>query len=124
LIGRVLPLQGVDWSEKDTTVVLYLSTTCRFCNESAPFYQRLIASKTERDFKLVAVLPQSIDEATKYLASHNIKVDQVVSTSLSPTGITGTPTLMLVTKSGVISDSWRGKLDETKENEVFAKLTN
>lgn len=124
LIGTVLPLQGVAWKESNMTVVLYLSTTCRFCSESSPFYQQLVKAKANNAFKLVAVLPQNTDEANKYLESLNIKVDQVLNSSLTSVGVTGTPTLMMVGEDGVIIDSWRGKLDEKKEGEVFAKLSN
>jgi len=122
LIGKVLPLQGVDWSEHDTTVVVYLSTKCHFCTESSPFYQRLALAQAKNNFKLIAVLPQNSDDAAKYLEANNIKVDRVLSSSLSSVGITGTPTLMLVSSSGVVFEFWRGKLDEKKEAAVLAKL--
>ena len=118
-----MPLPNVDWKQNKTTVVLYLSTTCHFCNESSPFYQRLVQAKAKGDFK-PAVLPQNTDEAIKYLESHDVKVDQVLSASLASIGVTSTPTLMLVSEGGVVFASWRGKLDENKESEVIAKLSS
>jgi len=43
---------------------------------------------------------------------------------LQKVGISGTPTILLVDKKGVISDLWVGKLTEEKEAEVLAKLTS
>ena len=94
-----------------------------FCAESTPFYQRLVKEKASVPFKIVAVLPEKLDDANRYLDSHEIKADQIISGSLSSIGVTATPTLMLVNENGVISDSWRGRLTEDKESEVVAKLS-
>ena len=123
LSGTVLPLKDAKWTEGQTTVVLYLSTGCHFCAESTGFYQRLIAEKANKTFKVIAVFPQSVEDGNKYLESHNIKVDQVVSNTLASTGITGTPTLMFVTEGGVVFDAWRGKLDDAGEKEVLERLS-
>lgn len=122
LIGKVIPLNEVDWEQNGTTVILYLSTTCRYCTESSPFYQRLKAAKAGNNFRLVAVFPQDINESTKYLEILNFRADQILSASLNSIGVTGTPTLMLVTENGVVYEAWRGKLKEDVENEVLAKL--
>lgn len=118
-IGKEVPLYGIDWSANETTVVLYISTTCRYCDESKDFYQRL---STDKSVRIIAVLPQSTDEASKYLETHNIKVDQVLNSSLREIGVTATPTLLLVNGVGNVTDSWRGKLSPDKEAEVLAKL--
>jgi hypothetical protein len=40
--GERLPrLDGWDWSAHDRSLVLVLKKGCRFCEDSAPFYQRL-----------------------------------------------------------------------------------
>lgn len=122
LLGKVVPLEHVNWNGNETTLVLYLSTTCRFCNESAPFYQRLIKEKSNKQVKIVAAFTQSTEEARQYLKTHNISVDQVLTGSLKSIGASGTPTILLVNKDGVISDFWRGKLNPEKEVEVLAKL--
>ena len=122
LIGTVLPLNGVNWKESNTTVVMYLSTTCHFCSESVPFYQRLVKEKAKNNFKLVPVLPQNENEASEYLESHNVKVDQILSSPLASSGITGTPTLLLAGSDGTVVGFWRGKLNDKKEAEVLLEL--
>ncbi|MGH9821074.1 MAG: peroxiredoxin family protein [Pyrinomonadaceae bacterium] len=117
-----MPLQ-VDWEANKTTVVLNLSTTCHFCSESTGFYRRLVQAKGPNNFKLVAVFPQTQEEAQKYLDSHQIKVDQIISSSLASIGVTGTPTVLLVSKGGLVFASWRGKLDENGEAEVLSKIS-
>lgn len=123
LIGKTLPLRGINWKDNGKTLILYLSTTCGYCNASVPFYQR-IENEKEATIKTVAVFWQREDEAQKYLESHKIKADKILSVSLSDIGISGTPTILIVDENGLISDLWLGKLDANKEAEVLTKLTS
>jgi hypothetical protein len=122
LRGKAVHLTSAVLAQDQKTVILYLSTTCHFCQESQPFYRRLIEAKNQTPFKIIAVFPQSVDTTTKYLDLNNIKVDQILNASLSSLGIDGTPTLLIVGGDGAILDSWRGKLTAERENEVLAKL--
>src|SRR5260370_42266293 len=56
---------GVDWKRNHRTLVLAISTTCHYCKDSVPFYQKLGATGT--DVKMVAVLPQPVAEGQQYV---------------------------------------------------------
>jgi peroxiredoxin len=122
LIGKQVPVSSINWTDSSKTLVLVLSTTCRFCTESAPFYSRLAEERSRSGFKMVAILPQEAQEANRYLETHNIKVDHVVTGSPSSVGVSATPTLLLVDQAGTILDHWRGKLPSDKEESVIARL--
>lgn len=69
--GTKLTFTDVDWSKADRTLLMVLSTNCRYCTESAPFYHRLAHENIGHDeVRLVAVFPQSIAEAQKYLTDY------------------------------------------------------
>ncbi|HZB45105.1 MAG TPA: hypothetical protein VE360_07670, partial [Pyrinomonadaceae bacterium] len=122
-VGSKLSLDGIDWSKSERTVLLALSTKCRFCTESAPFYQRLAQEKEKHDdLGLLAVLPQSIDESQKYLGEHGIKVDAVKQATPGSLNVRGTPTLILVDQTGAVVESWIGKLPPPKEVEVLNRF--
>ena len=124
-VGKPVSLEGVNWKENRRTLILYLSTQCRYCHESSPFYQRLVAMNTKnKDLKLVAVLSQPVDDAVKYLKSNSIGIEQVYNGSLVNIGVRSTPTLLLVNEEGVVSDFWRGKLTPEKEEEVMKKISS
>lgn len=100
---------------------MVLSTNCHFCTESAPFYQRLAQQKAGRgDVRLMAVLPQSVGEAQKYLDDHGISVDEVRQAVPGAAYARGTPTLILVDRTGSVIESWVGKLPPEKEAEVLS----
>jgi len=124
LVGMAMPLKDVNWEANGKTLVMYLSTTCGYCNASVPFYQRLEKAKPQTGLKMIAVFLQNQDVATQYLNANKVGVDEIISGSLQKVGISGTPTILLVDKKGVISDLWVGKLTEEKEAEVLAKLTS
>jgi thioredoxin-related protein len=123
LIGNTIKqsLPGIDWAKNRRTLVLALSTQCHFCTESAPFFQR-IQRETAPNLKMVAVLPQPVSDAHKYLEGEGVHIDDVRQATLSAIGVTGTPTLLLVDSSGKVADVWRGKLDPDQEAGVLKVL--
>lgn len=123
-VGTKLSLPDVDWSKSDKNLVLVLSTSCHFCSESTPFYQKLAQMKTGRgnDARLIAVMPQTVSEAQAYLSEHHISVDEVRQANLDTVNVRGTPTLVLVDRNGTVVDSWKGKLPPEKETEVARRM--
>lgn len=123
-VGKTITLENINWKENKKTLVLYVSTTCRYCTESSSFYQRLVQENSARGVPIVAVMPQPIEEATAYLKANNVNIWQVYNSSLESIGVRATPTLLLVDENGVVVESWRGKLAENKEAEVISKLSS
>lgn len=122
-IGKSVPLENINWKDNKTTLVLYISTKCRFCTESGPFYQRLVKENSKNDIKIIAVLPQSEEEGRKYLKDLGVEMSEVYSSKkLAAIGVTATPTLLLIDNSGSVSETWRGKLSSDKETEVLTKV--
>lgn len=121
--GTKLSLPGVDWAERDKTMLLVLSTDCRYCTESAPFYQRVAAEAARLpNVRLVAALPQPPGESREYLSRHGVAVGEVVQALPPALGVAGTPTLILVDRSGAVVRSWVGKLPEGEEAAVLTML--
>lgn len=118
--GDEVAISGIDWQKNGRTLLLALSSTCHFCTQSAPFYQRVV--KERGDTQLVALLPQSAEEGRSYLEQLNITVADVRQASLARLGLSGTPTLILVSERGIVSDVWVGALAPSKENEVLSRL--
>lgn len=119
-VGTSMALPGVNWSEKNHHLILVLQKDCRFCEQSAPFYQRLIQQTAGRnDLQMIAVLPQDVDDSKKYLNDLGVSISNVKQVSPSSLGVRGTPTLILVNDTGVITHTWFGKLPPEKESEVL-----
>jgi hypothetical protein len=121
--GSKATLPGVDWAKNGRTLLLVLSRDCRYCTESAPFYRRLASEAGgQTDIRLVAVFPQEVEEGRKYLDGLAVSVHDIMQAAPSSTGAGGTPTLILVDGSGVVKNSWVGKLAAPEESEVLNQL--
>jgi hypothetical protein len=121
--GTKLSLNNVDFTRAEKTVLLALSKGCHFCSESAPFYQRVVGDvEQDATTQLFFLFPHSADDGKKYLNDLNIKSDQIRQVSFGSLEVTGTPTLILTDKSGVVTDVWVGKLQPSQEEDVLAKV--
>ncbi len=114
-------MADIDWKKNGQTLLLALSTTCHFCSESAPFYQRLMKERGGNT-QLIAVLPQSINDGRDYLNRLGVSVDDIKQAPLSSIGVGATPTLIFVDSNGVVGDLWVGRLPNTEEASVINKV--
>jgi len=121
LVGKTLQIPGIQLPRQRRTLVLALSTSCIYCNESLPFYQKL-AQKEHGEVDLVAVLPQTQEQARLWFGAANVSINQIVSTKLSVLGIVTTPSLLLLDKSGKVIQIWVGRLDQQGQKQVMAQI--
>ena len=79
----------IDWRQSKQTLLLAVSSTCHFCTESAPFYKQL--AKGRGGTRVIAVLPQPIDEGRRYVEGLGVTVDEIKQAPLSSINVSGTP---------------------------------
>ena len=123
-IGSAMNVPDVNWSQQPKTLVLALQSSCHFCNDSAPFYKRVIESVKDKNVKLVAVFPTAIEESAAHLQKLGLTNMEVKQSSLGGLQVSGTPTLILTNDKGEVTDYWVGKLTPDKETEVINKLSS
>ena|SRR5215469_9875176 len=118
---RLTHLDGWDWSAHDRTLLLVLRKGCHFCEDSAPFYQRLVTKQQQEgsDTALVAVFPDAADAVKEVVRSEGLDVQGLAGVSLEGLNVLGTPTLLLVDKSGTVLNVWIGVLSPRQELEVM-----
>jgi hypothetical protein len=118
--GTKLTFTNIDWESNGQTLIVALSDKCHFCSESALFYKRLARERGQT--RLVAVLPQPVEDGRKYLDSLGVKIEDVRQVSFPSVGLRATPTLILADNKGVAIDSWIGRLPADRELEVLSHL--
>jgi len=119
--GTKINLPNEDWARNRQTLLLALSTQCKYCSASAEFYQRLV-NTTSSNTKLVAVLPQSPEESQQYLTGLKVTIKDIQQISPPALGVRATPTLILIDSAGTVINSWVGKLPPDKEEEVLTAV--
>ncbi len=122
--GMKLDWPDVDWSKNGRTLVVALSTTCHFCTESAPFYQRIVRGLARHgsSIKIVAVLPQPVTEGRKYVQGLGLSVDEVREADMPSLGLRATPILLVVNDAGLVTGTWVGKLGVSQQYDVLKHL--
>lgn len=119
--GSKVQLADVNWAENGQTLLLVLDISCRYCTESAPFYNTLVQEATQsRAARLVAAFQQEAKYGRDYLHGLGVNVEDVRQVKISALGVRGTPTLILLDGSGSVVRKWVGKLAKWQELEVIA----
>ena len=88
--GTRITFPDFDWSLSPQTMLLVLSTECKYCTASTPFYRRLVEQTARtRNTRLIAIFPQAINESREYFAKYDVKIDvvrQVIPASVGAKG--------------------------------------
>jgi hypothetical protein len=121
LVGREVKLPGADWQAAPFSVLLQISSTCRFCNESMPFYKQLITARQAKAAKvpLIVASGDAVAVMRKYLEDRQVIVDKVLHSRLESLG-TGTPTVYIVDSKGLVRRAFIGELDSSGEKELLS----
>lgn len=125
--GEAVSVDGLQLAEgKDSTVLLFVRSSCQFCTASMPFYARLrqqmAASGGAERLRLVIVTTDDRDTASSYLAQHRLTVDQLLASARFPDKVWATPTLVVVSSTGVVKGAWTGQLNAARELEVLETM--
>ena len=119
-------LKAVVPAGTNRALVVALSPTCHFCNESMPFYKQLIDQRNQKSspVKVIAAVPneQSKAEEAQKFAGAGAQPDSMVHIDFSSIKVPGTPTMLLVDNNGKVLDVWVGMLDEKKQKDVLEVL--
>lgn len=120
LRGTVLGIPGLPTGHR--VVVLALSSRCKFCTLSAPFYRRLIAAH-ERGGPPVSVLLDPQDAgARQYVKELGLADASMALVVLGAVGIEATPSVLVLDEQRRVTHNWFGLLDSAAEDEVLRTI--
>lgn len=117
--GDTVALPDIDFAGAPRTVLVFVSSNCRYCTESMPFYRRLTGL---RKAPIIVVGYQPADVLRAYVNSQGVFPDAVVSATPSTLAVSGSPTVIIVDSSRRVVAVWRGLL-RARESEVEVGLS-
>lgn len=119
LIQAGTSFPGIPAERGQTTLVIYLSASCRFCQESMPFY-RALSTRVQQAAATKLAFPVRGDLAAfkSYLSTNDLDPESAANLPVIP-GVVGTPTVVAVS-SGIIAGSWSGRLSAEQEEKVLS----
>lgn len=121
-------LGGIELGDHDKTVIFFLSSTCRYCTESMPFYREVAERaqaqlETGRTLQLVVVGRESESTLQSYANTHGFHPHRFVTvTQEGAPKLALTPTLVLAGRDGTVEAAWIGQLDLTNQQQFFRLL--
>ena len=118
---KLAKIEGWDFGAHNETLMLVLRKGCHFCEDSAPFYQRLVTQQKQSGSHaaIIAVFPDAADAAKEVVQSEGLGVQAISGVPLEKLNVNGTPTLLLVDSTGKVLKAWMGMLSPRQELEVI-----
>lgn len=118
---RLEGIDGLDLAAHEQTLLLVVSSHCRYCTESMPFYRRLLDRREERT-QVVAASAESAAVTAAYLAAHGVEADRILEVAAGELGTSATPTLLDLSRSGEIREVIVGRVPDAEVAAVTARL--
>jgi hypothetical protein len=125
LVGVRLPSPpSYTWKQNPETLVLAIKSGCRFCENSFPFYRRLIDDAKNHGSRvhLLAVMPDPPESGHILLGKNELHLDALFAQNLETVKVNATPTLLLLNAEGRIEKAWIGQLDKKQEDAVLGAV--
>lgn len=116
-------VKGVDYSLRDRSLVVFVSTTCHYCEASIPFYNKLHALSLDPREKLgfYAVFPEPEGAVRDAKARLGLVANTLSGVRFQDIGVHSTPTSLLIDRRGLIAEAWIGT-SETVESDITSHL--
>lgn len=123
---QILPqAHGISYSDSPQTLLIAINTNCAYCTQSVSFYNRLVniqRGRTETT-RIIAIFPNSEEDVRQYVQRERLNVDAVAAVDFRSLNVAGTPTVILVDRSGRVLDFWIGMLPTVAENQVIESIS-
>jgi thioredoxin-related protein len=125
-LGSKLQLADENWEANGRTLVVVMQVGCGFCEQMAPFYKELTDKLIGRkNLHVVSVFPQPVDEGKSFLADQGfLNASDVKQATLKSLGLNSTPTVLLVDKTGAVTNLWNGTLSDHQKAELTAAVAD
>ncbi|HEX2835740.1 MAG TPA: hypothetical protein VHW00_22185 [Thermoanaerobaculia bacterium] len=122
--GSATQLQQVNWAGNGLTIVLALSTECRFCSANAGLYSEIASTlRTKQVGRTIAIFPQDLSHSRAYLARLKVTPDEIRQGSIASAGAKATPTIIAIGSDGRVLKSWVGGLSEGDAAGVLREIS-
>lgn len=117
----VAEFQGVNYALSSMTLLIVVRSDCIFCSASKSFYVEIV--KRERGarsgVRVFLAAPLSDAGYTSYMTDLSMSADRRVQFPEGSLSVSGTPSLLLVDRSGHLHSIWRGKIPMADEHTVL-----
>lgn len=119
---RLEGIDGLELASREQTLLLVVSSQCRYCTESMPFYRQLLERRRKEQTQVLVASTESAAVTAAYLAGHGVQADRILEVDPGELGATPTPTLLELSRSGEILEVIVGRVPDGQVAEVATRL--
>lgn len=120
-VGSRLRISAIEFSNRPLTLLLVSSPYCHFCLASKSFHNRLFTQGEREGIPVFLAVPErSSSEA--YSSEFHLPPGRLKEWKEMPVSVEGTPTLLAINSSGIVSQLWIGQLTSEEESSVLDLL--
>ena len=118
---RLEAVKEIPWGSHEQILLLALRRGCSLCEDSIPFYKKLVDMQTSGaiNAEIVAVFPDDSVATREYLESSGLEVRSIPNFRLRKLEISMTPAVLLVNRNGEVLGSWGGLLSPRQEEDLL-----
>ncbi len=122
-VGDEFSMPGLSLARDAASLVLVVSSRCRFCQESVPFYETLSLSARSRRIRTVGVCVDNERGCRDLFEAGHVELDALVSAPPGSLRIAGTPTLIVLDRSHRVRGVWKGRVSEAEQRNLLGFLS-
>jgi hypothetical protein len=105
------------------TLLITVSSTCRFCTASMGFYRRVSTAARSAGARVMFSSREPVDVIRRYVSEHGLATADVIALPIA-LDVPSTPSLMWVAPGQAKVPEWIGQLSARQEEAVLAVVTN
>jgi len=120
--GEHIPVPKVAAINSGRLLIVAVSSTCHFCQQSLPSYKHVIDAAHKVGTKVIAVAAEPTAANQTFLNSNGITVDSSLSLTESGMSIPTVPSLILARGDGTVIESWTGLADAGFERSALGAV--
>lgn len=116
----------VDFHNSPQTLLIAIDTKCSYCQDSVPFFQKLVKAQQEsgKAIHIVALFPNPQAEVTRYIQQNQLSMETVAGVNFGSLRVDGTPMMILLNSDGEVDDFWIGKIEANVQEKIIKSLTS
>jgi len=120
--GLKVPLEALGSKEADSTMLIVFSPGCIYCQNSLPFYARLIEASRRSSSKARVIFASSQPPEKTAFFFKNAGLDPDIIVLPLEVPAKGTPSLFIFDRTGALINSWLGQLSPDQEKRVLGLI--
>jgi len=123
-LGTLIEGLDIDFSAADMTMLLFVSSSCRYCIDDAAFYRALshTAFATPGALRLVVVGTEPVETLSQFVRRIQLAPVRVLSVNRTSRPTRIVPTVVLTDNRGRIQGLWTGEQSRAAQNSIRVRF--